>query len=57
MGLIPLSKMRLNYFGSCYGSRQNLPQHDMTSSDISEEIIKKTIRYAERESLRDDDNV
>jgi hypothetical protein len=54
MGLIPFSKIRLNYYGNCYSDRQNLPQHVMTNSDISEEIMKKTIRCAERKSLRDD---
>ena len=54
MRLIPFSKIRLNYFGSCYNDRQNLLQHVMTNSDISEETMKKMNRYAERESLRDD---
>jgi uncharacterized CHY-type Zn-finger protein len=54
MGLIPFSKKRLNYFGSCYSDRQNLLRHVITSSDISEEIAKKMIMCAECESLRDD---
>jgi hypothetical protein len=54
MGLIPFSKIRLNYYGNCYSDRQNLLQHVMTNSDVSEEIMKKMIRCVERESLRDD---
>jgi hypothetical protein len=54
MGLIPFSKIRLNYFGSYYSHRQNLLQYVMTNSDVSEEIMKERIRCAERKSLRDD---
>jgi uncharacterized CHY-type Zn-finger protein len=54
MGLIPFSKKRLNYFGSCYCNRQNLLRHAIINIDISEEIAKEMIMCAECESLRDD---